>query len=149
MQTILGVLFLITYPYRPSPFTYYFGRSPTGRAIRFNYGGKYLGGAAGIIGNAASIAISYNDMTSGKPDAISPIRFGYRLTGLISSMGTGAYIGAQWGNWYGAAGGLLLGGAFSAGEPIYDGYKYWQGHMSRYVTDFNNGIKIGWLPLRR
>jgi hypothetical protein len=99
--------------------------------------GKVLGGAATYVGAPLNTYMDYKSMQSGE---IGGGRFSYRTAGTAVGIGVGAY--------FGAIPGAVIGGGFWAGEKMYDGYMYWQTQMSIYLTNFENGLKNGWVPGR-
>lgn len=99
--------------------------------------GKVLGGAANWVGAPINTLIDYNSMKKGE---ISGGRFSYRTTGTAVGIVVGAYVGA--------IPGAAIGGSFWAGEKMYDGYMQWQTQMSIYLTNLENGLKSGWVPVR-
>ena len=99
--------------------------------------GKVLGGAATYVGAPLNTYLDYKSMKNGE---IGGGRFGYRTAGTAVGIGVGAY--------FGAIPGAVIGGGVWAGEKMYDGYMYWQTQMSIYLTNFENGLKSGWVPGR-
>jgi hypothetical protein len=52
------------------------------------------------------------------------------------------------GYFFGPLAAAAAGGSFYVGQQMYDGYMYWQQQMSIYLTNFENGLKNGWVPGR-
>ncbi|MDI9359025.1 MAG: hypothetical protein QM528_08760 [Phycisphaerales bacterium] len=97
---------------------------------------KYLG-AAGSGAAALGTVLDYRQMQNGQ---MSGARFGYNTLG--TAVGIGVSIGV------GAVPGAAAGGAFYIGQQMYDGYNWWAGQMSIYLTNFENRLKSGWVPGR-
>lgn len=97
---------------------------------------KYLG-AAGHVAAILGTVLDYNQMKNGQ---MSSARFGYNTTGTTVGIGVGIGVGA--------VPGAAAGGAFYIGQQMYDGYNWWAGQMSIYLTNIENGLKSGWFPGR-
>jgi hypothetical protein len=97
---------------------------------------KYLG-AAGygtvILGTGLDINAYRNEKLSGA-------RLSYNTLGTAVGIGVGIGVGA--------VPGATAGGAFYVGQQLYDGYNWWVGQMSIYLTNFENGLKSSWFPGR-
>ncbi len=113
------------------------GMSANVKAIsRLGTASKYLGAAgygAAIVGTGLDINAYRNGQLSGA-------RLSYNTLGTAVGIGVGIGVGA--------VPGAAAGGAFYAGQQLYDGYNWWVGQMSIYLTDFENGLKSGWFPGR-
>jgi hypothetical protein len=102
-------------------------------------------GRIGYVGAVTNTIVDFNSMQSGE---ISGGRFAYRTAGTLGSIGGSIAIGASLGGPWGAVGGSVIGGASWAGEKAYDGYMYLKTQMSINMTNFENGLKSGWVPGR-
>jgi hypothetical protein len=96
---------------------------------------KYLGWA-GNAGAVLSTGLDYNQYKNGQ---LSGARFGYNTIGTAASVGVG---------YFNPVAGAAVGGSFYIGQQMYDGYNWWVGQMSIYLTNFENGLKNGWVPGR-
>jgi hypothetical protein len=105
---------------------------------RLGTASKYLG-AAGYGAAALGTVLDYQQMQN-DPDQMSGARFGYNFLGTAVGIGVG--IG------FGAVPGAAAGGVFYIGQQLYDGYNWWAGQMSIYLTNVENGLKNGWVPGR-
>lgn len=97
---------------------------------------KYLG-AAGYLGALVGTVLDINAYRNGQ---LSGARLSYNTLG--TAVATGVGIGVS------AVPGAAAGGVFYVGQQFYDGYNWWVGQMSIYLTNFENGLKIGWVPGR-
>jgi hypothetical protein len=97
---------------------------------------KYLG-AAGYGAAGLGIALDINAYNKGQ---LSGAQLGYNMTGTAVGLGVGYFLGP--------VAGAAAGGSFWGAQQMYNGYKYWQTQMSIYMTNFENGLKNGWVPSR-
>lgn len=97
---------------------------------------KYLG-AAGYGAFALGTVLDYQKMQNGQ---ISGARFKYNTLGNGMGFGVGLV--------YGAVPGAVVGGSFWTAQQMYDGYNLWSNEMSIYLTNFESGLKSGWVPSR-
>lgn len=97
---------------------------------------KYLG-ATVYRATALGTVMDYQKMKNGQ---MSGARFGYNTFGTAVSVGVGIGVGV--------VPGAAAGGTFYLGQQMYDGYNRWVDQMSIYLTNFENGLKWGWVPGR-
>lgn len=94
----------------------------------------------GVTGYGAAIVGTGLDINAYRNDQLSGARLSYNTLGTAVAVGVG--IGA------GAVPGAVAGGAFYIGQQLYDGYNWWASQMSLYLTNFESGLKKGWVPGR-
>jgi hypothetical protein len=97
---------------------------------------KWLG-AAGYGAAGLGTVLDINAYNKGQ---LSGARLGYNTTGTAVGLGVGYF--------FGPLAAAAAGGSFYVGQQMYDGYMYWQQQMSIYLTNFENGLKNGWVPGR-
>lgn len=111
------------------------GMSGNMNAIRhLGTASKYLG-VAGYLNAVGTTALDINKCINGQ---LSNSRLIYNTM----STAAGVYAGLAGGPIAGIAAGV---GTW-AGEQLYNGYTYGMEQMSIYVTNFENGLKSGWMP---
>ena len=108
-------------------------------------GSKFLGNTAAYIGGPLSVGLDYRAYNN---DEIGIRRLTYRTTGTVSSIATGAMIGARYGKAWGAVAGAFVGGVVTFGEMLYDAGSYLSNEINSQVYNFKQGLRNGWYPGR-
>lgn len=99
--------------------------------------GKVLNSAE-YFAAGASTSLDYKSMKCGE---ISGSIFSYRTVGTGIGVGVGIYVGA--------VPGTIVGGAFWAGEQMYNGIIFSIDKLSQLSNDFNRAVGSGtWHPIR-
>lgn len=110
--------------------------SPTSlKAASFFSASSKFFGTLGYFGAVYGIRTDYVSMQTGQ---MSGARFSYNTFGTAASIGVGARVGGL--------PGAGVGASFYGAQKFYDGYNWWAGEMSSYLTNFENGLSGGWVP---
>ena len=104
-----------------------------------------LAGVAGVAGEGLDV---YNNYQAMKNNQITKPRFIYGTTGSFLSLTSSIYVGATFGGVYGAATGAFISGNFYLYEKAYDSYTNWTRQMSGFLSNFETGLRNGWMPIR-
>ena len=122
---------------------------PFDKKIQLSY--KFMGlsgkltGTAGIGGEILDVMNNHHAMENGQ---ISKSRFIFRASGSVLSLTSSIYVGATFGGVYGAATGAFISGNIWLYEKAYDSYTNWKRQMSGFLSNYETGLRHGWMPGR-